>query len=1263
MTVTRRRFIKTAGLTGAFLSARFQSLAAWAAPGQFASPCLFHRGPRYAPFIEKFLRQIAPGNDEFISEKYAAELEVHLNSWSAALRQSPRDLKPLESALAGSLLATPLSSAKGKTLRDGPLLESEEVLFGNAVKLDAAAFLGSVHAYFAPFRNLKVAEFQIGGIEVVSEEPLQVRTQVHYDLAGKTGDDRSEERTGQWQIDWEQRSKTNWSIMGWAAGKELRTRLTGRGFVDITEACLGTTPSYHQQMRHGVDYWRTVLDGSSGIDIYGNNGIAVGDFDGDGWDDLYICQPGGLPNRLYRNRGDGTFEDVTDKAGVGVLDGTSSAIFADLNNNGHQDLIVVRTSGPLLFANRGDGTFHLKPDAFHFAREPQGSFTGVAVADYDRDGLLDVYFCLYSFYQGLSEYQFPSPYYDAQNGPPNFLLKNRGNHSFEDVTVSSGMDKSNNRYSFACIWNDYNNDGWLDLYVVNDFGRKVLYKNNGDGTFADVSAGLGVEDPGEGMSMAWLDYDNDGFDDLYVVNMWEAAGKRVTTQSQFLPTASEEVKRVYRQDAMGNTLLHNEAGNVAFSEVSDESGTRFGGWNWGCEAWDIDQDGYPDLYIANGFISGPEENNLSSFFWRQVVSRSQATGADAQDYADAWSAINEFVRSGHSWSGRQRNNFYLNNRNGSFVEAGSILGMDFLDDSRAFALADIDRDGRVEVILKNRTSPQLRILRNELALRNASIGFALKGTRSNRDAIGAVVELETSAGRQRSMLRAGSGFLTQNSKLLTFGLGSAEGSISATVHWPNGTTQRFENLPANHRIQVEEGVATFHSEEFHRAPQHPEAAPASTGEPLPVTLEAWLADPIRPPEFKLTDQHGAMHSLADGAGQPRILVLGRSACPESDGFLASLEPYWPEWKKQGITLLTLLIPDSFEANASNAARPERRYSFPVLAADKTTAATYDIFHRYLFERRRDITMPTTFLLDADGAVAKVYCGAELGARIGKDILSIPAGAEARMKRALPFTGLYFGKGLHHNYFTYGVAFLQYGFEDQAISSFQLSIDRNPNYGPAFYNLGLIYLNKNMIDEARLNLDKAVRLDANNADAWNNLGVVYGQKEDYAQAQQCFEKTLELRPAHLLGVQNIVKLYEFQGHPEQARQVLEKAIAAQPRGADLRVGLAMFYMGQGDRVHAKEQFEEAVRLNPQSVPAVNGLGVVLMQDGDSHAALERFIQCTQLAPDFDRAYLNIAALYLNQGEAGKARDVLAKFLATHPDNPDVRDALKEVEQSK
>lgn len=1257
MQFSRRSFLKSAGATSAFLCARFHAATAWAATPTKLSPCLFHAGSRYAPFLEKFLSQIQPGNDDFVTERYADEIESHLNSWGASLRESPRELRRIAEVLDRTLLATPLNHAKLTILRSEPPLESEEALFGEPQQLDSSIFLETAHSYFASFHSLKVAEFQVGGLEVISASPLQVKTQIHYDFAGAVATDRNEERTGEWQVTWQQKSAGDWSIVGWTAGRELRGRLTGPGFVDITEACLGNVSSYHQQMRHGIDTWRTVLDGSSGIDIYGNNGIAAGDFDGDGWEDLYVCQPAGLPNRLYRNKGDGTFEDVTEKAGVGVLDGTSSAIFADLNNNGHQDLIVVRTSGPLLFINRGDGTFRLKPDAFQFARQPQGTFTAVAAADYDQDGLLDIYFCLYSFYQGLSEYQFPSPYYDAQNGPPNFLLKNRGNHTFEDVTVASGMDQSNNRYSFACTWNDYNNDGWPDLYVVNDFGRKVLYKNNGNGTFTDVSAASGTEDAGEGMSMAWLDYDNDGFDDLYVVNMWEAAGKRVTTQKQFLPFATEDVRRFYKQDAMGNTLLHNEAGRGMFRDVSDQSGTRFGAWSWGCEAWDANHDFYPDLYFANGFISGIEEDNLSSFFWRQVVSRSLSSGAESDEYAHAWSAINEFVRSGHSWSGRQRNNFYWNNGNGTFTEAAAILGLDFREDSRAFALADIDHDGRLEVILKSRDSPQLRILHNDLNLGNASIRISLKGTRSNRDAIGAVVELEASGRRQRSTVRAGSGFLTQHSKVLIFAV--KPGPVRATVHWPSGAVQVLENLPANYHIHIEEGVDAVHSEPLVRTSQHAQAAAATAEGPLPTTFATWLADPLLPPDFKLTDQHGLPHSLSDGAGRPGILVLWKSGCSESEGYLKSLELSWPAWKQQGLTLLALEFSDSPQEADSSTALPKVHASFPILAVDATTAAIYDIFHRYLFERRRDITMPTTFLLDASGNVVKIYCGVGDCAQIGRDVHSIPAGAEQRMKRALPFPGVYYGSGMHHNHFTYGVAFLQHGFEDQALTSFQQSIDRNPNYGPAYYNLGLIYLNRNDVDQARVNIEKAVLLDANNADAWNNLGVVYGQKGDYGKAEECFEKTLKLQPAHLLAIQNLVKLYEYQSHPERAEKILNDAIAIDPGSADLHVGLAMFYMGPGDLAHAREQFEEAVRLKPQSVEANNGLGVVLMRQGDSRAAMARFQQCTQLNPDFDRAYLNMAALYLEGGDRTRARDVLTKFLAAHPDNPEVGDALKEI----
>lgn len=183
-----------------------------------------------------------------------------------------------------------------------------------------------------------------------------------------------------------------------------------------------------------------------------------------------MYQPSGLPNRLHRNRGDGTFEDLTEAAGVGVLDSIACALFADVDNDGHLDLLVVRAKGLLLFLNRGNGNVRLEPAAFQFAEAPQGTFTGAAFGDYDRDGWLDVYFCLYSYYQGLNRNRYPTPYYDAQNGPPNFLCRNNRDGMFIDVTARAGLKPNNNRYSFDCHWADYDNDGWPDLYVVNDFG-------------------------------------------------------------------------------------------------------------------------------------------------------------------------------------------------------------------------------------------------------------------------------------------------------------------------------------------------------------------------------------------------------------------------------------------------------------------------------------------------------------------------------------------------------------------------------------------------------------------------------------------------------------------------------------------------------------------------------------------------------------------------------------------------------------------------
>ena len=310
-------------------------------------------------------------------------------------------------------------------------------------------------------------------------KPRNLLTEVRYEIAGTGSGFHRERRIGVWEITWEYTGSGPFRLQRLQIKQETVARSTEPFYVDISAAALGRNPSYSAQLLRGTDYWRTVLDGASGIDIYGHNGVSVADIYGDGLDDLYVCQPAGLPNRLYRNRGDGTFEDVTQNSGLGILENTACALFADFNNDGRQDVVLVRANGPLFYVNEGGGRFRAKPEAFQFATPSRGTFTGAAVADYDRDGWLDIYFCLYSYYQGAGQYRYPSPYHDAENGPPNFLMRNNRDGTFRDVTAQSGLNQNNTRYSFCCAWDDYNRDGWPDLYVVNDFGQRIFTEITG----------------------------------------------------------------------------------------------------------------------------------------------------------------------------------------------------------------------------------------------------------------------------------------------------------------------------------------------------------------------------------------------------------------------------------------------------------------------------------------------------------------------------------------------------------------------------------------------------------------------------------------------------------------------------------------------------------------------------------------------------------------------------------------------------------------
>ncbi len=935
-------------------------------------------------------------------------------------------------------------------------------------------------------------------------------------------------------------------------------------FHDITAHAFGGVTSFQDQLLRGNVWWRSRLDSAAGIDIYGNNGVAVGDIDNDGWDEIYVCQQGGLPNRLYKNRGDGTLVDITEKAGIGVLDDTTCALFADFRNSGHQDLVVLRSSGPLLFLNRGDGTFAHAPDAFHFRTDLQGSFTGMAAADYDRDGRLDLYLCTYIYFQSEDQYRYPAPYYDAENGPPNFLFRNRltaAGGYFEDVTSETGIDENNHHYSFAPAWCDFDGDGWPDLYVANDFGKSNLYRNR-SGKFGDEAAEAGVVNLGPGMSAAWFDYDGDGRPDLYVSNMWTAAGQRVVEDPAFAP--GREFREAYRSHAKGSSLYHNRA-DGKFEETGAPEGVRIGRWAWSADGLDFDNDGSLEIYITTGMLTNPSEKDLNSFFWRQVVAKSPASDQPAPAYENGWNALNQLIREEHSWCGREPNVFYkrvarVGGGPPKFYDFSGVSGLDFADDSRAFAALDIDNDGNLDIVLKSRLGPQVRILRNNCGVGKRSIALRLKGTKSNRDAIGARVEVN---GRVQ-YLSAGSGYLSQHSKQLHFGMGDTD-EASLAITWPSGATQHFSKLHGGFRYEIEEGSDQVEATPFRERIRMPAATLGGINQP--DFAATWLIDPVPLPEKRKS---------------PEFLLLTAGPTP---AIPASL-PY---------------------------------ETIDVTRASPDLAAQYSVFHRYLFELRTDLELPLLLLVDDRGYVQKIYADVPSAGMLERDWKALLAGRGPSL--ALPFPGRYYSPPLR-NYFKLGAAFYWAGYPDQAIPYLDEVVRRHPEHWKAYMALARIHheadrwqpaledyervlairphhadallgagevsLRLNQLPAAENFLRQATGVDPQSADAANQLGLALARQNRPSEAKQWFERAIAIKRDDTGAINNLGVLYAEQGQRDDAIAAFRYGIEVAPDDEELYLNLGRVYVQMGDREKARELMRRLLARKPTSSVARHAL---------------------------------------------------------------------------
>ena len=385
-----------------------------------------------------------------------------------------------------------------------------------------------------------------------------------------------------------------------------------RLFADCTESILKGNDSYRRQILLGYPYWLKRIQDTRQMTLLGTPGAALGDVNGDGLEDLYLCQPGGLPNRLYVQQPNGSLTDFTEESGTGWVESCRSALLVDLDNDGDQDLVVASYARMVVSRNDGKGRFSIEG-----IMELGIGAMGVSAADYDNDGDLDLYVCHYS--KGDLDLEAGATvigsggqfvYHDANNAGRNYLYRNEseaGSWAFRDVTAEVGLDGNNRRFSLAAGWEDFDNDGDQDLYVANDFGRNNLYRND-NGKFVDIAPEVQGEDRASGMSVSWGDADRDGVMDLYVANMFSAAGNRIAPQADFSPGSSEETKGALLRFARGNTLLLQKGGR--FQDASEELGVTMGRWAWSSMFADINNDGWDDLLVANGYITTPDTGDL-----------------------------------------------------------------------------------------------------------------------------------------------------------------------------------------------------------------------------------------------------------------------------------------------------------------------------------------------------------------------------------------------------------------------------------------------------------------------------------------------------------------------------------------------------------------------------------------------------------------------------------------------------------------------------
>ena len=1049
--------------------------------------------------------------------------------------------------------------------------------------------------------------------------------------------------------------------------EELIADVAGGHFLqDCSESIFSKCDSWNEQLKYGLDQWSRQIPGLS---VVGNEGIALGDINGDGLDDIYVCQGLGLANLMLLQNPDGTVRDIAAGAGVNLLDETRAALILDLDNDGDQDLVLATDACVALYSNSGKESFQLE------SKLPIGyDGTSLSASDFDVDGDLDLLVCKYRSVRDVPALlQVTDSFAESQSGGRNVLLRNDEGWIFTDATEESGLTENNFGHSRSATWVDFDLDGDQDLFVANEWSSSRLYRNQ-NGWFTDVTEKAEMELPSQARSVSTGDFNRDARPDLFVAN--EASSR------QYRVIRSKRDQKAIDPIAAATLLAQSQ---VWFSktpkpnpddEKNDLAG-RFSAYplptpvfttesSFGSAVADLNNDGLEDILVANGYLSRTSSDDLQSF-WASCLSKELAEGSapDPESLRLRAQEVADMIRSGFSMSGNQRNRCYLNMGSIGFANFSACSGVDLLNDARAIATTDWDNDGDIDIVMTSRTGPRVRILCNQMKSSNQSLGLKLVGTNSNRDAIGAKVEIWLKKSKTPIVrwLGAESGYLAQSSKRLQIGLGKNAAVDKVYVVWPGGKRQQFADLQVNRSYRLTENVVEAAEESTKRFDLKikPEAIASNLDQP-PIKRSVFFPTSVLP-RITIEGADGVRYQIASSADEA-LLAVFHNGDSDSIDLLGDLSDKASQLTRIGVGCVAAFCerPETGgsigeQMKKSNASIEDTSWPWPGGFVSATDQRKLRLACGEWFNHQHLPKMPFGILLDRTGSVKAFYPAEVLSSSgILDEQPLFERGYGTDWKTLTDRDGTWLNASRTANLSRLKERFLSLGLKEEAVHFNKMTA---PGTAVQLSMRGVELSSQNELEKANVFFERAISVHPGCVEAHIHRGSLFrkfaatlpkddpGREAWLDRATESFLRALDVVPDSEEAVTGFAEANVDQMRVLPAIERLKSFVELNPDAPRAHAILGRLFFSKKQYIDAATHLTTAFDAHP-TLPFVSGdLGVLYLGSGEVSRA-KKFLRLANRLQPGDRNILK----YLAESEFAtsnheSAIGLLEKYLTGSP----------------